>query len=86
MKPVSVLIAAAILATGPVSAVDAPQAQPSPQPENKSDKIVCRTENEIGSMLKKKKICMTVAQWREVNFRSGSAVDHNSGSVPRSGN
>ena len=44
---------------------------------NDPDRVVCRTENEIGSLVHKKKTCMTVAQWREVSAQTGNAMEKN---------
>jgi len=62
-------------------------AQPAPVPapapatatagkSNPGDRIVCEEDAETGSLIAKKKICMTVSQWRDKAYRSGQWVDH----------
>jgi len=55
-----ILIAAASPAIAQVSA-------PQPQPAKKDplDKIVCRTEEGLGSRLNRKKVCLSVREWKE---------------------
>lgn len=63
------LLAAAVVAA-PVAAQTAPATQPPPSNSKKSDadKLVCQRQDEIGSRLSAKKVCMTVREWQE--FRS----------------
>lgn len=64
------LLAAAVIAA-PVAAQNAaPASQPAPINSKKSDvnKLVCQRQEEIGSRLAAKKVCMTVREWQE--FRS----------------
>lgn len=63
------LLAAAVIAA-PVAAQTTPAAQPAPANSKKSDvdKLVCQRQDEIGSRLNAKKVCMTVKEWQE--FRS----------------
>jgi invasion protein IalB len=63
------LIAAAVVAA-PVAAQTTPATQPAPSNSKKSDvnKLVCQRQDEIGSRLSAKKVCMTVQEWQE--FRS----------------
>ena len=44
----------------------APAAAAAPNPKARSDldKVVCRTQEEIGSRLQNHKVCMTVDQWK----------------------
>jgi len=42
---------------------------------NDPDRMVCRTEYEIGSLVHKTKTCMTVAQWRELSAQTGAATE-----------
>jgi invasion protein IalB len=61
---------AAIVVAAPAAAQTAPAAQPAPVNSKKSDvnKLVCQRQEEIGSRLNAKKVCMTVQEWQE--FRS----------------
>jgi hypothetical protein len=42
----------------------APSATPNPKAKSDLDKVVCRTQEEIGSRLQNHKVCMTVDQWK----------------------
>jgi len=55
------ILAGVLLAGGPTYAADtnAPAAQP------KKERLVCKTENEIGSRLRQRKTCRTKQEWAE---------------------
>lgn len=57
---------AAVVLAAPVAA-QSPQAQPIQADPKKSDsnKLVCKTEDSIGSRLGNKKVCLTVQEWKE---------------------
>jgi len=63
---------AAVAVAAPVAAQTVPANQPNPTNSKKSDadKLVCQRQDEIGSRLNAKKVCMTVKEWQE--FRSQS--------------
>ena len=65
MSKLLILVGASLLVASPAIAQSSPQAQPVPLAANKSDvnRIVCEREEEIGSRLKGKKVCMTVQEW-----------------------
>lgn len=54
-------------ASSSVSAQAQPQSQPvkADPKESGVDRIVCKREDEIGSRLKAKKVCMTNAEWAQ---------------------
>jgi hypothetical protein len=58
---------AAVVAATPLAAQTPPQAQPVETNAKKSDanKLVCKTEETIGSRLGAKKVCLTVQEWKE---------------------
>ena len=67
-KYVSLLVLAMV--TPPLAAQtgNSPGASVPPAPqakENPLDKIVCRSEETIGSRLKKHKVCATLREWQE---------------------
>ena len=66
MSKLLILVAASLVLAMPAAAQSSPQAQPIPLPAGHSDvnKIVCERQEEIGSRLKGKKVCMTVEQWQ----------------------
>lgn len=60
------------------------QSQPIQTDPKKSDvnKIVCQTEDQIGSRLAAKKVCLTVQQWKEraqANREETERVQQNTG-------
>jgi hypothetical protein len=64
--------AAALMAATSVaaSAQEAQDQQQAPQEEKK----VCRTDRATGSLTRRTRICMTAAQWRELNSRTQKGV------------
>jgi hypothetical protein len=72
MKSIVLAAALAVAVTGvSASAQDAPSSQEEPQPEKK----ICRTDKATGSLTRRTRICMTAAQWRELNSRTRRGVD-----------
>ena len=77
-----------LAATGAVAAPPAEQSAPAEQAStapsaatNATDaadpadeKKVCRTERATGSLTRRTRVCMTAAQWREVNARTYRGV------------
>ena len=61
--PIVILLAAAVPATAQNSPV-APAAQAKAQADP-LDRVVCRTEEGLGSRLNKKKVCMSQRDWKE---------------------
>ena len=69
--PIVILLAAA----APASA-QAPAAQSAAKPQiNPLDRIVCRTEEGLGSRLNKKKVCMTMREWKDQADDSRNATE-----------
>ena len=69
------LLAAAVafaVAAPAIAAQDAPQA---PQKEKK----ICRTELATGSRVRKHRVCLTEAQWRELNAQTKKNIDDYTG-------
>lgn len=74
------------LATSATAVAADPAATPAPataggttaKKADPGDRIVCQEEGETGSLTAKKKICMTVTQWRDKAYRSGQWVEHQS--------
>ena len=60
-----IFIAAGVAVAMPAAAQTTVQPQPVQAPTAKSDvdKLICKKQEEIGSRLGAKKVCMTVAQW-----------------------
>lgn len=53
------------------------QAQPAAPvaKENPLDKVVCRTEETLGSRLKKHKVCATLREWQDQEQENRDAVE-----------
>jgi hypothetical protein len=68
--------ASALLATTGV-AVSAQVTDEAP----KAEKKICRTEKMTGSLTRSTRICLTEAQWREVNSRTKKGVDEMQGNA-----
>ena len=73
MKVVLVAAAMALAVTG--IAASAQEAQDEAPPEKK----ICRTERATGSLTRRTRICLTEAQWREVNSRTHKGVSEMQG-------
>ena len=79
MSKLLYVVGASLVLSAPAFAQTAaePQAVPVMLPPAKSDvnKIVCERQEEIGSRLKGKKVCLTVQQWREFKNQSRDDVE-----------
>jgi len=88
MKSIFVVAAIALAVTG--VAASAQEAEQAPAEERK----ICRSTKMTGSLTRRTRICLTEAQWRELNDRtrkgvsemqgegSGGQVVQNNGSAP----
>lgn len=57
------------------AAATAPTTVAKALPANDVNRVVCRTEDVLGSRLKKQKTCMTLGQWRDVSRQSGDWLE-----------
>ena len=57
--------------TSPTAPTNVAETEAEPQEEKK----ICRTSKVTGSLTRRSRICMTEAQWREVNERTRRGVD-----------
>lgn len=73
---VALIIAAAAPATAQTAQTSptAPAAQSKPQ-INPLDRVVCRTEEGLGSRLNRKKVCMSMREWKNQADDSRDAVE-----------
>ena len=72
MKVTTVVAALALSLSGvAVAAQESPEAEIAPVKEKK----ICRTEKMTGSLTRRTRICMTAAQWKELNDRTRRGVD-----------
>ena len=49
------------------------------------NRVICRTEEEIGSRVKKKRTCMTAAQWKDISAEAGRNLEKNTAQLPKAG-
>jgi hypothetical protein len=77
----SAILTVTILATAPVMAQTTPAPAPAPPTAatnakvNPLDKIVCRTEDTLGSRLKAHKVCATVREWKDQEDDNRAEMD-----------
>ena len=85
------LIAAGVSLSVPVAAQTAVQATAQPQPiivqntKSEVNRVVCKKQEEIGSRLGAKKVCLTVKQWQEqadANREDVERIQQNTGTRP----
>ena len=79
------LLATLAAATGTLAAPPNEQTAPTTEVSTSSatvdvadadaDRKICRTEKATGSLTRRTRICLTAAQWREVNDRTRRGVD-----------
>jgi hypothetical protein len=63
---VSLLAGTPVLAQAPAAAPTQPQqTAAADKRQNPLDKIVCRTEDTVGSRLKAHKVCATLREWKD---------------------
>lgn len=62
--PIVILLAAAAPAAAQAPVATASQVTPKPE-VSPLDKIVCRTEEGLGSRLNRKKVCMSLRDWKD---------------------
>lgn len=75
MKSVLMSLASTAFLVTPAYAQTAPTPAATPAAQPKPERMICREDNEIGSLLKKKRICMTASQWREQGHREGMDLE-----------
>ena len=72
MKYFIVPAAFAALSTGAMAA--APE-QPASADPARAEKKICRSERATGSLTRRTRICLTAAEWQELNNRTRRGVD-----------
>jgi invasion protein IalB len=75
MKFALMALASAALVVAPAYAQTTPAPAATPAAKAKPERMICREDNEIGSLVKKNRICMTSAQWREQAHRQGMDLE-----------
>ena len=69
MKSIFGVAALAMAVTGVAAAAQ------DAEPEAAQEKKICRTSKMTGSLTRRTRICMTEAEWRELNARTQRGVD-----------
>ena len=87
----AVLLAASGAAAAPPAEPSAPAERASTSPsapanaaeaaDPADEKKVCRTERATGSLTRRTRVCMTAAQWREINSKTYRGVTEMQGSA-----
>jgi hypothetical protein len=81
-------LAVLLATTAPALAQTAAPAQPqtaAPAPKNPLDKVVCKTEETMGSRLGAHRVCATVREWQDQAQENRDAVEkiqQGQGNVP----
>jgi len=86
MKLVCLSIACAILSLPAAALADTPAAPdaaataaasaPATAKTSERERVICKTIEETGSLIAKKKVCMTANDWKQKAFASGQWLDH----------
>lgn len=72
--PIVILLVAATPAIAQAPATSTTEATPKAKP-NPLDRIVCRTEEGLGSRLNVKKVCMSLREWKDQADDSRDALE-----------
>jgi len=83
IKALNLLVAGAV-ALAPFTALAEDTVAPA-KPLDPSQRVVCRTENEIGSRLHKIKTCKTVAEWRDAASDAANLFEKHNALVAKGG-
>lgn len=75
MRKLAILCAAAAASAGLAQALADPPARKTREGEGDPNQVICRSENEPGSRIKGRRICLTRAEWRELRAQSRNAID-----------
>lgn len=73
------IVAAGFLMAAASVGASAQDAQNGQQQQQQEEKKICRTERATGSLTRRTRICMTAAQWRELNSRTYKGVSQMQG-------
>ena len=68
------LVAAFLLLASGTADSTAPTTPPPPQAD-KSDPMVCETSDEIGTRLRKKRVCMHRSEWRAQHLEEAQMIN-----------
>jgi len=71
------ILAVSMPAYAQTAAPPAPQTQPAAPvaKQDPLDKVVCRTEETVGSRLKKHKVCATIREWQDMESENRQEVE-----------
>jgi hypothetical protein len=74
MRIASTLLAAAMIAAPGLAETPAPAPAPAAAAPAAIEKLICRSRLETGSLVKRKRTCLTAAQWRYADEANNSAA------------
>lgn len=70
MKRPFTLLAVATLAAGSLAQAQPIDADAPNEEANTEERVICKRVSVIGSLVKKRRVCMTAKQWTDVSTRS----------------
>jgi len=68
-----VFVSLAVLAMG--AQAHASEGQPTAAPAAQPEKLICKREGKTGSLVQRRKACMTATQWREAADRGRAEAE-----------
>ena len=77
----SILLTATGASAEPAAGAGASSEATDSQAAAPAEKKICRTERATGSLTRRTRVCMTAAQWREINARTYKGVSEMQGSA-----
>jgi hypothetical protein len=75
MKKVLLAAAVAVAVSAPALAEDKAKDNGNAAPEQKEKKI-CRNETVTGSLVAKRRVCLTAAEWQELSQKTKQNIDN----------
>jgi hypothetical protein len=84
MNKTKVLFAISMLSLASSAVAQATQDTPK-KPKGDPNRIICRTEDEIGSRIKKVRICLTAAEWRARAQNIGTDIEKREAAIAKTG-
>ena len=82
------LLALSTAALGAATLIALDSTTTAPQAKPEKERLVCRSQERLGTRLGNKRVCNTKARWAEIEAESGAAVrdaQRNLGGLPTNG-
>jgi hypothetical protein len=82
----SILLGSFLAVSAIPALADENQGSSSSSARNKDpNRMICRTEEQIGSRVQKRRTCMTAAQWKDVSAEANRNLEKNTAQLPKPG-